>query len=465
MKKRIHLFALVLVVILLLSACSTTAASGSSAEPQATSPSEGSPQPAGEDAAEYFEDKDPSQYSGTLTLLAHSEQLNPMIEKFQEKYPGIKVEMSLVAGTEQLTKITSMVQSGVDVPDLYTCRTQFVRGLVETEGYYADLSKAPFNGNDLAVGLTPYTVDLGRDLNGDIRVLSWQAPIGGVFYRRSLAKEYFGTDDPNEISKLFTTYDQCIETAREVNEKSGGQVKAFSDFSQDLFFPMRYAGTKGWVTDGKLTIDDNMPKIFEYAKTIYDEDLDLKTVKYQNDFFQAIENKKLFCVIGPTWALNFNLMPSSPDTAGDWGLAHMPNSYNQGGTFIGIYDGCKQKELAWQFIKFLFSDEDAIKYYATTAGDYVSNTKVQQEIAALPESERNAQPTFSYMGGQNIYQFYNDELAKGVNSSIVTNYDERFDAYMIAAIKLYCDGSKTYEEAIETFKQDVATNAPEVVIE
>lgn len=454
MKKRALALVMVIILSMMFGACSGNNKDADTKEAENTD----------NGSTEVFTDKDPKEYSGTLKLLAHSEQLKPVIEKFEEAYPNVKVEMSLVAGEEQLTKINNMVQSGTDVPDLYTCRTQFVRGLVEADGYYADLSKAPFAGDELAKNLVPYTVDLGRDLNGDVRVLSWQAPIGGIFYRRSMAKEYFGTDDPEEISKLFSSYDKWLETARTVKEKSGGKVKAFSDFS-DTYNAWRYAGTTGWVTDGKLTIDENVPGMFDFAKTIYTEDLDLKIKKYTPEFYAAIANQELFSLTGPTWVLNFNLMPSSPETAGDWALASAPNSYNQGGTFIGIYEKCKQKELAWQFIKFLFGNEEAITYYASTAGDYVSNMNISSKIAALPEEERAKMPTFAYMGNQNIYEFYNSEVEKGINSSIITNYDERFDAYIATAMESYCKGDISYEEAIQQFKDDVATNAPEVVQE
>ena len=451
MKKRkiFSVIAVLMVSVMLLAACGGGNQAGNSGSDSNT---------------EVFVDKDPSEYEGTLTIMVHSEQLAPIFQKFEEAYPNVKIDMQLVPGEEQLTKITNMVQAGVDVPDLYTCRTQFVGLLTEAEGYYANLSQAPFDGEALSKNLVPYTVDMGSDPNGGIRVLSWQAPVGGVFYRRSLAIEYFGTDDPEEVSKLFADYDTWIETAKIIKEKSGGEVKAFSEFN-DLYNVMRFAGTKGWVTDGKLTIDDNMEEIFEYAKTIYTEDLDLKLQKYQPGFFAAIENQQLFGMPAATWALNFNLMPSSPDTAGDWGLASAANSFQAGGTYIGIYEKSEQKELAWQFMKFLFGNEEAIEYYATTAGDYVSNMVVSKKIAELSEEERAEFPTFTYMGNQNIYEFYNNEVAGGVNSAVITKYDERFDAYIRTVMEAYCEGNMTYEEAIEQFKEDVATNAPEVIIE
>ena len=55
---------------------------------------------------------------------------------------------------------------------------------------------------------------------------------GGIFYRRSLAKKYLGTDDPDEISKKFCSWDSLIATGKELNEKSGGTVKLLPNYGE-----------------------------------------------------------------------------------------------------------------------------------------------------------------------------------------------------------------------------------------
>ena len=50
-----------------------------------------------------------------------------------------------------------------------------------------------------------YTKDLGT-ADGKLKALTWQACPGGLIYRRSMAKEAFGTDDPEKIYLLLETY-------------------------------------------------------------------------------------------------------------------------------------------------------------------------------------------------------------------------------------------------------------------
>lgn len=202
----------------------TTAAAGGGAAAETKAESESKIEEGAGDAAGFGE-KDPKSYVADLKFMVHSDgQPKYMIEKFNEVYPNIHIELVMVPGAEQQEKIMTMVNGGEDVADLFTCRTQFVKAIVNNPNCYMDLSAEPFNAGEWTDQIEDYVVGVGTDAGGSLRALSWQCPVGGVFYRRSMAKEYFGTDDPEEIGKLFTSYESMIEAARTIKEKSGGQV-------------------------------------------------------------------------------------------------------------------------------------------------------------------------------------------------------------------------------------------------
>src|SRR5690606_10337164 len=49
----------------------------------------------------------------------------------------------------------------------------------------------------------------------------------GLAFRRDLAKQYWGTDDPKELEKMLSTWDDFILKGIELKEKSNGQVLMF----------------------------------------------------------------------------------------------------------------------------------------------------------------------------------------------------------------------------------------------
>lgn len=415
---------------------------------------------------EAFGQKEPASYQANLKFMVHSTgQPEYMIKKFNGVYPNIKIELIVVPGAEQQEKIMSTVATGEDVPDLFTSRTQFVKAMVDSEQYYADLGAAPYNAGNWGDQLEPYIVEVGTQKStGALRALSWQCPVGGIYYRRSMAKEIFGTDDPVEMGKIFSSFDSLIDGARKVKEATNGTVFFTSDAPQDLVF-MGITNAGGFITDGKLNTGNEIKALFDYAKIMYDEKLTMGYVRDDTSSAAAIADNKVFCTAKPTWGLNYNIMPNFPDQAGDWALTSAPYPYTSGGTWIGISKDTKYPEECYLFMKFILTNEDFIRSYATDIGDYVSNVKIQQEMAAYMDKEGTNLNTVKFLNGQNPYTYWNGELAKGINSDAFSLYDEYFAYYLMDALESYGVGNTDYNAALQQYKDDCQSYAPSLIVE
>jgi ABC-type glycerol-3-phosphate transport system substrate-binding protein len=408
-----------------------------------------------------FGKKDPASYSGTITLMAHSNQLQSCIDRFMKVYPNVKVELNLVPGSEQLQAVLNAIDSGKNVPDLFTARTQFIKYITNIPGGWANLSEAPFRGEEIAKNIIPYVIDLSRDNKGNLRSISWQSTVGGIYYRRSLAKKYFGTDDPAEISKLFSTWETFMDSARKLKAKSNGTIGMVASYSR-VKYAIEPISDIGFVKDGKLYIDEDMFRLyFDTAKTLYDEGLTVNA-KEDAQYIATMANGNVFAYVAPTWAINFQIMPNAPATSGDWALAYAPSPYFAGGTFLGIAEQSKNKELAWLLFEYIVGNEENLEAYATESGDYVSYMPVTKKLGALPAAEASKVKAIQFMGGQNLFDFYNGLVAKGVNSKIVTEYDEMLTKFLDLACTEYVEHGKSFKEAVEYFKQEAFTYAPEL---
>ncbi len=215
--------------------------------------------------AEGFGEKDPESYNATLTFMVQSTaQPNYMIEEFNKVYPNIKIELIEVPSTELQERIITTAMSGTDVPDLFACRTQFVKALVNAgDNIYLDLNT--LSDASWTDELEDYVVDVGTAEDGSLRALAWQCPVGGIYYRRSLAQEYFGTDDPAEIQKLFADTATIVETAETLKQKSDGRVKLFGDAAQDINYLLN-TNAGGFLIDNVLNTGDGIREIYELTK-------------------------------------------------------------------------------------------------------------------------------------------------------------------------------------------------------
>jgi ABC-type glycerol-3-phosphate transport system substrate-binding protein len=112
---------------------------------------------------------------------------------------------------------------------------------------------------------------MGRDNKGVLRGLTWQTTPGGLFYRRSLAKQYLGTDDPAEVQKYFATWDKLLDTGKLLASKGIALFPGAADL-QHVFA----AGKKVPYFDknDKWALDPIIRTFFETAKKVRDGGMD-----------------------------------------------------------------------------------------------------------------------------------------------------------------------------------------------
>jgi multiple sugar transport system substrate-binding protein len=396
---------------------------------------------------------DPKTFKGTMTMWSFTDEVKKMIDRFESVYTGVKVELTIVPCEEYLNKIRPVLRSGKNAPDVFTAEYSFVIDLVES-GFYADLGQ--FNPQNLG-DLVPYVVGVGTDSKGVLRALSWQTTPGGFFFRRSLAKKYLGTDDPEQVGEMLATDAKFMDTARKLNKESGGKVKiiaGYGDFQQYAWSRR----SKPFVADGKLNIEQPILDYFDIAKTMRDEHLTAEVGTWSPPWFENMNKKEpeIFGYILPTWGLHYVIKPNAKDTMGDWGLCKGPGSYFWGGTWMGIYKDSQNKAIAWEFIKMFTLDEDTLKWWAKETGDFLGDAKVVNEI-----KNDFADPL---LAGQNHYLFFASEAPK-VNGKLLAKYDLDIRNFLMGAINNYVEGKMTKDEAITQFKSDVKNAFPDVEVQ
>ncbi|MDR2482271.1 MAG: extracellular solute-binding protein [Treponema sp.] len=399
----------------------------------------------GEAGPAQFTARSPAEYQGTITLWSWTDDPVYQIAAFNKVYPNVKVEFTQV-GEGYDTKIQTIVDNGTEGPDIFVADVKVVKNYIDNDAW-ENLSAPPYNAAALTGDIMAYTKEVASDAGGNLRALSWQATPGGFWYKRSLAKEYLGVDDPAQISAMMSTWEGFLELAETVRVKSGGKTATITSY-KDLWTLANYAmRSTPWVTDGVFQLDPYVEQFFDLCKRVYDNGYDAKLNAWTNPWFAAAADRSLLGYILPTWGLQYVIMGSAPDSMGDWGIASMPSSYFDGGTYMGIYQKSRQKELAWEFIKFVTLNKDYLKQYALDKSDFPCLNTVADEIAA-----DYANP---WCAGQNTFAFFQEE-AKKIDASLVTRYDDPIREALMRAVELHVQGDQSKEAAIAAFKADVA---------
>lgn len=389
-----------------------------------------------------------------LKVWAFSDELTGYIKDFEAENPNIEVELTVIPNEEYPTKLRPVLKTGKGAPDVFLGEAAHVRKWVES-GMWLDLDKAFKKDIKQYKSQAPeYVVKLGQDKKNKVRAVSWQATPGGYFYRRSLAKKYFGTDNPADIEKMISNPKDFIAFGEKLKKASNGEVKLLPSFV-DYEYIAKARRTKGWVTGKELTVDKAMIDYMDISRELRDKDLTAKINQWTPAWFAGMSNGTVFGYALPTWGLHYVIKKNAGDTAGDWAVARGPAPYYWGGTWMGIYKKTKMKKEAWAFIKMLSIEDDYMYEYSKKVGDFMSNNNVNDKLANEAGD--------SFLGGQNQYAFFKRE-AEFIVPGLETSYDLDLNVIFTNTLRSYVDGKVTRDQALKDFKDQVKSAFPRLEV-
>jgi ABC-type glycerol-3-phosphate transport system substrate-binding protein len=386
-----------------------------------------------------------------LKVWSFTGELEEMINKYYKpSHKNVTVEIEASIPSDVFPgKLDEVLASGQGVPDLVALESTFVRKYVES-GQLLDITDIyEANKNKLLA----YPVEVGS-LNGRVYALSWQACPGAMFYRRSLAKKYLGTDDPKAVQAYFSTFNRFMETAATLKEKSGGSCVVVSS-TTSLYTPFMSNRLSPWIVNGKLVIDPMIDVYLNLCKNLNDNGLQAGVGQWSDEWFAGMRGEgknwegkpvEIFSYFLPTWGLHYVLKANAPKTKGDWAMIPGPSSYSWGGTWIGVYKGTNNPDIAKELVRYLTTDDAFLEKYAKASGDLVSNSVVVNKI------KKNFKEPF--LGKQNHYAEFAD-MALGINGKLLQGTDDVIWGIFNQEVMPCTWGEKTKEQALEDFKAQV----------
>jgi hypothetical protein len=287
-----------------------------------------------------------------------------------------------------------------------------------------------------------------------IKGLAWKACPTGIFYERSLAEEYLGTQDPNQLAASFATWDAVLDSARTVNEASEGDVKLLAGYTEtfDAYLSTREAG---WIMDGTVNVDPNLEGFFDFAKTLYQEDLTFRAERWSGSWEDKMSNKSVVSYWGSLQFAKYELALNPGEgtavnpTAGDWGITTAPVSYYSGGSWVMASKYCDKKATSADIIRAVCINEDNLKDMVNN-GEFVNNIKLMTSAAADDKF------CLEWLGGQNPYPVLLDSAKNADASNVIVDEAEYSEAFM-AVVGAYSEESfDEIKDALEAFEDQLS---------
>lgn len=193
------------------------------------------------------------------------------------------------------------------------------------------------------------------------------------------------------------------------------------------------------------------------AKTFREEGLEAGLEQWEQPWAASIAANDAFAYAVPTWGIPWiiEVNDEARKNQGKWGLADSPIAYSWGGTWLGIYSGSENKELAWEFVKFMVSNQETMKEWSSKTGDFLNNAQIIDEYAAGTEINK----TFN----QNLYEVFKPSL-NDINGKILTQYDDRIEAAFHDSMSSYLAGEIDKDTMYKNFKEKVKSDFPDLIV-
>lgn len=301
-----------------------------------------------------------------------------------------------------------------------------------------------------------FTKTVASDQNGVQRASTWQACPGVLVYRRDIAKEVFGTDDPAEIGEKTKDWAAMKATAEEL--KAGGYY-VFSSYA-DTFRLYNNSMTSAWVAPGETTIKVDQ-KILDWvtdSKEWMDAGYFDPTVKGQwnSDWFAAMSSSsRVFAFLFPAWGIDTQMVPNWDGEAGAWAVTNAPQSYNWGGTFLLAAEGTDNPQHVKDIILALTANADNLTKISQKYADF-TNAKTVMQAAANDDSFAS-----DFLGGQNPYVYFTPG-ADTIKMAPLSGYDQGCVELVQSAFGDYLQDQIDYDKAKENFETAIMERYPEI---
>lgn len=349
-----------------------------------------------------------------------------------------------------------------DKVDMFLCEMDYVNKYTNTDKA-VNIYSLGITDDDMSQ-MYDYTKQAATGSDNVLRAVSWQGCPGGFVYRRSIAKEVFGTDDIEKIQEQVADWDKFEAAAATLKEKG---YKMLSGYDDALRVYSNNVSQKNVSEDGTIQIDSSIEKWIDTTKSYTDKGYNNGTSLWADEWTADMgKDSKVFGYFMPAWGINFSMADGSGakkdkdgnytggGSYGDWAVVTGPQAFNWGGSFICGATGTDNANLVADIMKKLCCDKDIMYKISADQQDFVNNKVANEQL------DKDGVVS-EFLGGQSLVKALSASAEK-IDCSNVSPYDQMYIESLMAKMKDYFQGKVDKETAIDNFKDEVIKSYPDL---
>lgn len=401
---------------------------------------------------------DPEQSDGTksgkLTILTWSEsECQIYAESFNKVYPDIEVEIVLADNGDVYSKLVSIASAGEQMPDLAYVEMN-TRGQQLALDVWEDLSQEPYNfDGSLLEDSIQHVI---RDKDGRVCVVEQNYNPAGMMYRRSLAEEYLGTADMDEIMAMIPDWDSFCEVGAQIYEKSSGTVRALAGLDEiNWMIDSQYTDDVYDAESNTLYLTDYFTYMFDIMTKLRDNNCVGKVNRWTSDWNASYSNGTVVFWQYAPWSATSAVKPNAEELSGDFSVIMAPGgAYYLGGTGFGMLAGGANKENAWLFLQHCLLSEVGVE-------EALSQMEMLTPLKGYYDSHPDATSEDEFFAGQDVNKYLLENVAKDMYLRPATEYDGSIKTVTTTVMGLIQDdASMDCDAAVQKALEEIALLLP-----
>ncbi len=358
----------------------------------------------------------------TLRIWSYSDEFLTELATFEEKNECI-IEYEVIDANGFARMVDTRIEEG-EKPDIII--SDYASMMSETLKDHIRPLNTFSEEYNIAEKLNPQMLEQSYDTSKQMRGLSYHMTPIVIFYRRSLAKQVLGTDDPEDVRPHFKSMESIYDLGMMLKDHDIGVVP--DPYALRHFMPLETVKTDEGVV--------NLEQWRTYLTTLNAIKRNKLTpfyVEWSKEWFAGMQ-EDVFSYVLPSWALSQILFMSAPQTSGDWGMVQGPYSKQWGGTWLSVTYSGEQQALADRFLEYILLDQEHQETWLSKSYQISSNIQVQQK-QSYPEGN-------VFLGGQDYHQTLNQIIEYGLTK------EERDTLYEELIIRYVNDEFHTIDEVL-----------------
>ena len=329
-----------------------------------------------------------------------------------------------------------------DKVDMFLAEADYIGKYVNSD-YTMGIDKIGYKNADT---MYEYTIKAATDDSGVCKGVSFQCCPAAVIYRKSIAKDVLGVDDPASVQAAIDSWEKFDAVAAQAKEKGYYMTASFAEtfraFSNNCTMP--------WVdANDNLQFDPMITAWIDqtdnYIKNGYTLTAGVWDAEKTNQMFKT---GKTMCFFGPAWYYNFcmtNAMDPENGCVGDWSIVKGPQAYFWGGTWLLAATGSDNTEMLKDIFETFTINEEVCENLVKNENQYPNNTKIAEKFA-----NDSTYGNTAILDGQNDIAVF-AQLAGDIKWENHTNYDQLLNEGLQNKLQEYFKGNVDKDTAMKNF--------------